>query len=83
MGKNTSRGSTGISVRTTSLDKSSLFKMFADDTSLISKVKDPSLSLSDLNYDLETINQLAHQWKVSFNPDPNKQAKVIFSQSKL
>ena len=36
---------------------SSMFKMFADDTSLFSKVKDSSISLSDLNHDLETINQ--------------------------
>ena len=31
--------------------------MFADDTSLFSKVKDSSLSLSDLSYNLETIDQ--------------------------
>ena len=42
-------------------DISSICKMFADDTSLFSKVKGSSLSLSDLNYDLETINQWAHQ----------------------
>ena len=46
--------------------------MFTDDTSFFSKVKASSLSLSDLNYDLETINHWAHQWKVSINPDPNK-----------
>ena len=34
--------------------------MFADDTALFSKVKDSSLSLSDLDYDLEKINQWAH-----------------------
>ena len=28
--------------------------------------------LSDLNYDFRTINQCAHQCKMSFNPDPNK-----------
>ena len=55
--------------------------MSADDTSLFSKVKDSSLSLSDLNYELEKINQWAHQWKMSFNPDPNKQAtEVLFSR---
>ena len=55
--------------------------MFADDNSLFSKVKDSSLSLSDLNHDLETINQWAHQWKMSFNPDPYKQAtEVLFSR---
>ena len=44
--------------------------MFVDDTSFFSKVKD-----------LKTINQWAHQWKMSFNPDPNKQAtEVLFSR---
>ena len=41
---------------------SSICKMFADDTSLSSKVKDSSLSLSDLNHDLEIINQWVHLW---------------------
>ena len=37
-------------------------------------------SASDLNHDLEVINQWAHQWKMSFNPDPNKQAtEILFS----
>ena len=55
--------------------------MFADDTSLFTKVKDSSPSLSDFNYDLEKINQWTHQWKMSFNPDPNKQAtEVLFSR---
>ena len=37
--------------------------------------------LSDLNYDLETINQWVHQWERSFNPDPNKQAtELLFSR---
>ena len=54
--------------------------MFADDASLFSKVKDYSLSLPDLNCDLEKINKWALQWKMSFNPDPNKQAtEVLFS----
>ena len=48
--------------------------MFADDTSLFSKVKDSSMSLSNINYDLETINQWAHQWKMSFNLNSSKQA---------
>ena len=51
-------------------DISLICRMFANDAPLFSKVKDASLFLSDL--DLETINQWAHQWKMSFNPDPNK-----------
>ena len=57
--------------------------MFGDDTSLFSKVKDSSLSLSDLNYDMETINQWAHQWKKSFNPNPNKQATEVLISHKV
>ena len=55
-------------------------KFFADDTMLYSIVKDPLLSAADLNHDLEKINQWAKQWKMAFNPDPNKQAnEVLFS----
>ena len=62
-------------------DISSVCKMFADDTSLFSKANVSSISLSDLNYDLETINQWAHQWKMSFEPDPNKQTtEMLFSR---
>ena len=83
----TCRGSTAMSVFSFSYvndlphDISSTCKMFADDTLLFSKVKDTSLSLPDINYDLETINQWPHQWKMPFNPDRNKQAtQVLFSR---
>ena len=47
---------------------------------LYSIVKDPNLSAAELNHDLEKINQWAKQWKMAFNPDPNKQAnEVLFS----
>ena len=58
----------------------SLCKIFADDTSLFSKVYDLHKSASNLNDDLEKISYWAYQWKMQFNPDPNKQAnEVIFS----
>ena len=58
-------------------------KMFADDTSLFSIVKNPVESSQDLNHDLKLINSWEHQWKMSFNPDPSKQAvEVIFSRKK-
>ena len=58
----------------------SLCKIFADDTSLFSKVYDIHKSASKLNDDLEKISYWAYQWKMHFNPDPNKQAnEVIFS----
>ena len=58
-------------------------KFFADDTMLYSVVHNPEKSASDLNHDLEMINQWAHQWKMAFNPDPNKQAnEILFSCKK-
>ena len=40
-----------------------------------------SASAKELNNDLVKINRWAYQWKMSFNPDPRKQAqKVIFSR---
>ena len=56
-------------------------KLFADDTSLFSVVHDVNTSANDLNKDLASINNWAYQWKMSFNPDPTKQAQeVIFSR---
>ena len=47
---------------------------------LFSIVHDHVLSADDLNHDLKLISQWAFQWKMSFNPDPNKQAaQIIFS----
>ena len=59
---------------------SSEAKLFADDTSLLSVVYDESVTAEKLNEDLETISKWAHQWKIQFNPDKNKQAvQLIFS----
>ena len=58
----------------------SICKIFADDTSLFSKVIDTRNSQNALNTDLECISNCAYQWKLQFNPDPKKQAnEVIFS----
>ena len=60
---------------------SSNTKLFADDTSLFSVIHDSVITTSELNGDLARIKQWAFQWKISFNPDPNKQAQeVIFSR---
>ena len=50
----------------------SLCKIFADDTSLLSKVYDIHKSASKPNDDLEKISYWAYQWKMQFNPDPTK-----------
>ena len=56
-------------------------KLFADDTSLFSVVHNLNTCTNSLNEDLEKINDWATQWKMSFNPDPTKQApEVIFSR---
>ena len=59
----------------------SLCEIFADDTSLFSKVYDIHKSASNLNDDLKKISYWTFQWKMQFNLDPNKQAnEVIFSR---
>ena len=50
----------------------SLCKIFANDTSLFSKVYDIDISAKELNSDLEKIGKWAFQWKMQFNPDSNK-----------
>ena len=52
---------------------SSNIKLFADDTSLFSVIHDSGITTLELN--LSRIKQWAFQWKLSFNPDPNKQAQ--------
>ena len=59
-------------------------KRFADNTSMFSIVHSAKKSCDDLNFDLTVINNWAYQWKMSFNPDPNKQAaEVIFPQKRV
>ena len=62
-------------------DFSSNVKLFGDDTSLFSVVHDVNVSAKELNDDLKKINEWVFQWKMSFNPDPSKQAQeFIFSR---
>ena len=62
---------------------SSEAKLFADDTSLFTVVYDVDIAADQLNRDFKVISNWAHQWKMQFNPDKNKQAvQVIFSQKK-
>ena len=55
-------------------------RLFADDVSLFSVVDNINLSVTNLNSDLSKINAWANQWKMTFNPDPNKQAQEVFSR---
>ena len=44
---------------------------------------DPNVTAVELNEDLNQISMWAHQWKMSFNPEPTKQAiEVLFSQKR-
>ena len=55
-------------------------KLLADNTSLFSVIHNVDTSANELNNDLYQINKWAFQWKMSFNPDPSKQAQeIIFS----
>ena len=57
---------------------SSDIRIFADDTFIFRFVD--SSSTIDLNADLQKITVWAHQWKLIFNPDLEKQAvEVVFS----
>ena len=59
-------------------------KLFADDTSLFTIVQDSATAANDMNHDLELIKQWANDWRMSFNPDPQKQAvELIFSRKRI
>ena len=61
----------------------SICKIFADDTSLFSEVKDATVSHTQLINDLNKISKWAFQWKMLFNPDPSKQAiEIRFSHKR-
>ena len=53
---------------------SSNAKLFADNTTWLSVKHDINRAANELNDGLTKINSLAYQWKMSFNPDPSKQA---------
>ena len=64
-------------------DLKSNAKLFADDTSLFTIVKDKKESANILNNDLLLISRWAYNWKMIFNPDPTKPAQeVLFSRKK-
>ena len=58
-------------------------KLFADDTSLFSVVHDIATCSCNLNYDLNRVRKWVFQWKMSFNPEPSKQAQEVIFTRKL
>ena len=58
-------------------------KLFADDTSIFSIVKNKNDSTNNLTHDLSLISNRAFKWKMPFNPDLTKPTQeVIFSRKK-
>ena len=47
-------------------------------------VEDSTTASSDMNHDLDSMSQWAHTWRMSFTPDPQKQAvELTFSRKKI
>ena len=61
----------------------SICKIFADDTSLFSKIIDTRNSQNTLNSDLEIIKNCAYRWKIQLNPDPKKQMRLSFLRNQI
>ena len=56
---------------------------FVDNTSIFSEVFDKNNFQTDLNNKLCIISEWEFQWKMQFNPDPNKQANEVYFSRKL
>ena len=61
---------------------SSNAKLFADDTSLFSVVRNKDTSARELNDDLAKVREWATQWKMSFNRTSTNKLKKSFSAVK-
>ena len=62
---------------------SSEMRLFADDSSLFTRVEEVNETHEKLINDLQTVADWAYQWKIVFNPDITKQAiEIIFSVKK-
>ena len=57
-------------------------KLFADDTSLFTIVKDKNESADILNDDLHFISSWTYKWKILFNSDPKNLRKKCYFQEK-
>ena len=57
-------------------------KLFAADTTLFSMVQDITTSTVSLKNDLTKLSEWAVQWKMSFDPDPSKQAQLLLFSRK-
>ena len=57
-------------------------KLFADDSSLFTRVTDVNYTQYILETDLKIISDWGHQWKMVFNPDIKKQAAEVICSVK-
>ena len=64
-------------------DLVSTVKLFIDDTSLFSALHVCNISANELNNDMQKISEWAYEWKMSFNPDLDKQAQEMIFSRKL
>ena len=71
-----------IYINNLSDDLSTNAKLFADDKSLFSIVQNFNTPASNLNSNLSKTSNWACQWKITFNPDPRKQAHFVSSNLK-
>ena len=55
-----------------------MIKIFADDSSIFSLILDHIRCSNELNSDMQKVSEWAHQWKMSFNSDPSKQAVEVY-----
>ena len=57
--------------------------LFANNASIFSTLYNIKISTSNLNSDLQKVSEWAFRWKMSFNPDSNKQAQEVIFSGKL
>ena len=62
---------------------SSNTKLFDDDTSFFPIIHYSVITTSELTSDLARIKWWTFQWKISFNPDPNKKTQEVIISGKL
>ena len=59
-------------------------RLLADNIPLYTVVHNSTKAAVDMNHDLDIIKSWAHNRRMSFNPDPNKQAvEVTFSRKRI
>ena len=58
-------------------------RLFADNISLFKLINDPNTTAKQLCENLDKIKEWTFQWKMSFNPDPSKQAQEFIFTRKV